>query len=99
MKEPLLLSVQDKYDLDYEKSYRFGQIEFIRKAVAHIAKKHKLFSKELMHKVNREVDTRILIKVLLLIGDRKLTLTELENIYDKLKPDKHDYGYEYYYDE
>ena len=82
--------IQDRYEIAYAKSYRLERIEMSRKCVILLFKKHGKPSKQLLHKVNREVDSRILLHILDLVWNHSVSVEMLEDLYDTLTPPEKD---------
>jgi len=86
------LTYQDKYDLGYAKGYRIGSIESSRKIAIRCLKTAGKPSKRLIHKINHEVDRRILRNVIFSVLRQSVTVEMLEDIYDDLTPTKDQFG-------
>jgi len=86
------LTIQNRYDIAYAKGFRIGSIQSARDTTIRIIKRLGKPGKRLVHKINREVDTRILHRIFDLYFDKSVTVEELEDIYDDLTPLKEELG-------
>lgn len=80
------LTNQEKYDIEYAKGYRIGRISASRDSAIQIIKLFGKPSRELLHKINDEVDRRILMEIILRVADKSFTVEELETTYDDIVP-------------
>jgi hypothetical protein len=89
------LTFQDKYDAEYARGYRLGGIEASREIAIRFIKTYGKPSKRLIHKINREVDCRILHRFFDLFLNQSTTVETLEDIYDTLTPSVKDVDEDY----
>ena len=82
------LTVQNRYDFAYAKGFRIGYIESARESAIILIKEFGKPGKRLVHKINREVDTRVLRRIIPLLVKESVTVETLEEIYDDLTPYK-----------
>jgi hypothetical protein len=83
------LSFAEQYDLECAKGYRLGTIMSSRKIALNchrICGKEQgtLASKALVSKVKRETDQRLLEKFIMATAGERLTIAELEIVYDMI---------------
>jgi len=90
------LTIQDKYEIAYARGYRLGSIEAARKCIVIFLKKQGKPSKRLIHKINREVDCRILFHIIDLVWNHSVSVEMLEDIYDTLTPPENELGEDHY---
>jgi len=86
-------AIQDRYEASYAKGCRLGRIEMSRLCIVHSVKKLGKPSKRLIQKINREVDSRILLHIMNLLWNHSVSVEMLEDIYDTLTPPKKDFEY------
>lgn len=80
------LTLQEKYDNEYAKGYRIGRISSSRDCAIRVLRFHGKPGRALLHKINNEVDCRILLEIILCVADKSLTVEELETTYDDIVP-------------
>ena len=80
------LTIQDRYDIAYDKGFRIGYIESARESAIMLIKECGKPGKRLVHKINREVDTRILRRMIFHLVKESVAVETLEEIYDDLTP-------------
>jgi len=86
------LSFQESYEIAYARGCRIGRIRASREIAIRLISRNGKPSKALIHKINREVDTRILMRVLSLsFREPPIAVDSLGEMYDELVPDKEDY--------
>jgi len=68
------LTMQDRYDIAYAKGFRIGYIESSRDSTIRIIKRFGKPGKRLIHKINHEVDTRILGQIFSLLYNKSVTV-------------------------
>ena len=89
------LTLQDRYEVEYAKGYRLGRIQAARKIIIKLLRHYGKPSKRLIHKINHEVDCRILDRIIGLLAkpsDTAEAVETLEGIYDTLAPaEEHEY--------
>jgi len=85
---------QERYEADYAKGYRLGRIQASRKIIIRFLKHHGKPSKRLIHKINREVDGRIMFRIMDLVWNHSVAVEALDDIYDTLIPTKEDGHYD-----
>ena len=86
------LTIQDRYDIAYAKGFRIGYIESARESAIMLIKEFGKPGKRLVHKINHEVDTRILRRIYDLLFNKSVTVEALEDIYDDLISPKEELG-------
>ena len=84
------LTPQEKYDIDYATGYRIGRISASRSTAIIILKNFGKPSRSLLHKINHEVDCRILLDIVCRLANKSLTVETLEDIYDSIIPPEDD---------
>lgn len=80
------LTPQEKYDFGYAKGLRIGEIRASRSIAIRALRLRGKPSRALLHKINHEVDCRILMEVICRVADKSLTVEALETIYDDIVP-------------
>jgi len=81
------------YEIGYAKGYRIGRISSSRQiAIRCIKMELGKPGKRLLHKINHEVDCRILHKIISLVLNQSITLGVLEETYDNITPPKEELG-------
>jgi len=86
------LMFKDRYEAECAKKERLYRIQTARRIIILFLKHHGKPSKRLIHKINHEVDSRILIHIIGLVSRHSVTIEALEDIYDTIVPTKDD-GY------
>ena len=86
------LTIQDRYEIEYAKGFRIGYIQSSRDSTIRIIKRFGKPGKRLIHKINHEVDTRILRQIYDLLFNKSVTVEALEDIYDDLISPKEELG-------
>jgi len=86
------LTWQDRYALEFAKGFRIGFIQASRRAVIACVKKFGKPNKRLIHKINHEVDCRILDKILSLLLAQSVSIETLEGMYDDIVPSQEELG-------
>ena len=87
-------SIRDVYyEIACAKGYRIGCISSSRRITIRCIKiKLGKPGKRLLHKINHEVDCRILDKIISLVLNQYITLGVLEDTYDNITPQKEELG-------
>ena len=83
------LTYEEQYELGYLKGIRIGKIEVIRKILInclHLKGKEQGtgISNELIQKINREIDTEFLVKIIFNVFDDKLSIKDIDTNYHTL---------------
>lgn len=86
------LTPQEKYDFGYDKGLRIGEIRASRSIAIRALRLRGKPSRALLHKINHEVDCRILMEVICRMADKSLTVEKLETIYDDIIPPEYQVG-------
>ncbi|MDR2705653.1 MAG: hypothetical protein LBC02_07735 [Planctomycetaceae bacterium] len=82
------LTAQEQYDIGYARGFRIGKIRASRKSLTVLLKKLGKPSRRLLRTINMEVDCDLMLTILLLLVDKKITVEALEESYDQIVPDR-----------